>query len=319
MLKIYKTVDEKGLFRETDKIEKGVWINLVNPSTGEINNLINSIGINEEFIKYSLDPEERARVDYENNQTLIIVDIPIMESQKGDYSTIPLGIIVIGDDYFITVCMQDVDIIKDFYESRIKDFYTFKKTRFTLQILYRNATYYLTYLKKINKQTDKTETRLQKDLRNEELIKLLALEKSLVYFTTSLKSNELVMERLLRGNVLKLYDDDKDYLQDAIIENKQAIEMVTISRDILTGTTNAYASIISNNLNIVMKFLAAVTIVFSIPTIVSGIWGMNVGGILFADNKYGFFIVIGIAIILSFVSYLWLKRKDMWTSKKNSK
>ena len=111
MLKIYKTVDEKGLFRETDKIEKGVWINLVNPSTGEINNLINSIGINEEFIKYSLDPEERARVDYENNQTLIIVDIPIMESQKGDYSTIPLGIIVIGDDYFITVCMQDVDII----------------------------------------------------------------------------------------------------------------------------------------------------------------------------------------------------------------
>ena len=123
MLKIYKTVDEKGLFRETDKIEKGVWINLVNPSTGEINNLINSIGINEEFIKYSLDPEERARVDYENNQTLIIVDIPIMESQKGDYSTIPLGIIVIGDDYFITVCMQDVDIIKDFYESRIKDFY----------------------------------------------------------------------------------------------------------------------------------------------------------------------------------------------------
>lgn len=312
MLKIFKTLDDKGLFRETNKIEKGVWINLTNPTTQEINNLVNSIGANEEFIRYSLDTEERARIDFEDDQTLILVDIPITESSKGDYSTIPLGIIVIKDDYFITVCSQNVDIIKDFYESKIKEFYTYKKTRFTLQILYRTATYYLNYLKKINKETDKTESKLQKELKNEELIKLLALEKSLVYFTTSLKSNELVMERLLRGNILKLYDDDKEYLQDAIIENKQAIEMVTISRDILTGTTNAYASIISNNLNIVMKFLAAVTIVFSIPTIVSGLFGMNVKGIFFASNEYGFIIVIGIAFLLSLVAYYWLKKRDMW-------
>ncbi len=312
MLKIFKTLDDKGLFRETNKIEKGVWINLTNPTTQEINNLVNSIGANEEFIRYSLDTEERARIDFEDDQTLILVDIPITESSKGDYSTIPLGIIVIKDDYFITVCSQNVDIIKDFYESKIKEFYTYKKTRFTLQILYRTATYYLNYLKKINKETDKTESKLQKELKNEELIKLLALEKSLVYFTTSLKSNELVMERLLRGNILKLYDDDKEYLQDAIIENKQAIEMVTISRDILTGTTNAYASIISNNLNIVMKFLAAVTIVFSIPTIVSGLFGMNVKGIFFASNEYGFIIVIGIALLLSLVAYYWLKKRDMW-------
>lgn len=312
MLKIYKTMDEKGLFRELNKIEKGSWINLTNPTTGEINNLVNSIGVNEEFIRYSLDTEERARIDAEDNQTLILVDIPIKESNSIDYSTIPLGIIVIGDDYFITVCSQNVDIIKDFSESKIKEFYTYKKTRFTLQILYRIATYYLQYLKKINKETDKIEVKLQKELKNEELIKLLDLEKSLVYFTTSLKANELVMEKLLRGNVLKLYEDDKDYLQDAIVENKQAIEMVTISRDILEGTTNAYASIISNNLNIVMKFLASVTIVFSIPTIVSGLWGMNVDGILFKDSPYGFFIVIGIAGVLAIFSYLWLKKKDMW-------
>lgn len=313
MLKIYKTMDDKGLFREINKIEKGSWINLSNPTPQEINNLVNSIGINEEFIKYSLDIEERARIDFEDDQTLIIIDIPKTESSsKSDYSTIPLGIIVIRDDYFITVCSENADVIKDFTESKIKEFYTFKKTRFTLQILYRIATYYLMYLKKINKETDKTEVKLQKDLKNEELIKLLAMEKSLVYFTTSLKANELVMEKLLRGNVLKLYDDDKDYLQDTIIENKQAIEMVTISRDILTGTTNAYASIISNNLNIVMKFLAAVTIVFSIPTIVSGIWGMNVGGIFFGDNPYGFIIVIGIALVLSLLAFLWLKKKDMW-------
>ena len=168
------------------------------------------------------------------------------------------------------------------------------------------------YLKKINKETDKAEIKLQNDLRNEELMKLLSLEKSLVYFTTSLKSNELVMERLLRGSYLKLYEDDKDYLEDAIIENKQAIEMVTITRDILSGTTNAYASIISNNLNIVMKFLASVTIVFSIPTIVSGIWGMNVKGIFFENNEYGFIIVIFIALILSLLAYIWLKKKDMW-------
>ena len=168
------------------------------------------------------------------------------------------------------------------------------------------------YLKKINKEADKTEIKLQNDLRNEELMKLLSLEKSLVYFTTSLKSNELVMERLLRGSYLKLYEDDKDYLEDAIIENKQAIEMVTITRDILSGTTNAYASIISNNLNIVMKFLASVTIVFSIPTIVSGIWGMNVKGIFFENNEYGFIIVIFIALILSLLAYIWLKKKDMW-------
>lgn len=316
MIKIYKTVDDKGLFRETEKIEKGCWISLVDPSEQEINNIVNSVGVNEDFVRYSLDLEERARIDVEDNQTLIIIDTPIVESKrkevKSDFSTIPLGIIVINDDYIITICNQNVEVIKDFAESKIKEFFTFKKTRFTLQVLYRIATYYLSYLKKINRETDKIESKLQDDLKNKELMKLLSLEKSLVYFTTSLKSNELVMERLLSGSYLKLYEDDKDFLEDAIVENKQAIEMVTITRDILSGTTNAYASIISNNLNDVMKFLAAVTVVFSIPTIVSGIWGMNVDGILFANNSYGFLIVIGFALVLSIVAYLWLKKKDMW-------
>ncbi len=316
MLKIYKTIEEKNSIKEIKKIEKGSWINLVDPSKEEIDSLIKKIKVNEDFIKYALDIEERARIDVEDNQTLILIDIPIVESKrkeiKSDFSTIPLGIIVVNDDYFITICSQKVDILEDFYESKVKEFYTYKKTRFTLQILYRIATYYLGYLKKINKETDKAESKLQTDLRNEELMKLLSLEKSLVYFTTSLKSNELVMERLLRGNYLKLYEDDKDFLEDAIIENKQAIEMVTITRDILAGTTNAYASIISNNLNMVMRFLAAVTIVFSIPTIVSGLWGMNVKGIIFSDNPYGFLIVIGISIVLAVLAYIWLRKKDMW-------
>lgn len=316
MIKMYKTLDEKGTLKELKKIEKGSWINLIDPSEAEIEKLFKKIGVNKEFIGYCLDIEERARIDIEDNQTLIIIDIPIVESRRkevrSDYSTIPLGIIMIDDNYIITVCSQNIDILKDFSETKVKNFFTYMKTRFTLQILYRIATYYLMYLKKINKETDKTECKLQDNLRNEELMKLLSLEKSLVYFTTSLKSNEIVMEKLLRGYFVKLYDDDKDYLEDAIIENKQAIEMVTINRDILSGTTNAYASIISNNLNLVMRFLASVTIVFSIPTIVSGLWGMNVKGILFSETSYGFIIVVAIALALSILSYIWLRKKNMW-------
>lgn len=315
MLKIYKTTNELEELKELKRIEKDSWINLVDPSEEEISTLVKKIGVNEDFIRYALDIEERARIDVEENQTLIVIDIPINETRKkeikSDFSTIPVGIIVIDDEYVITVCSQNVDILKEFSDKKVKNFFTHMKTRFILQILYRIATYYLMYLKKINKETDKTECKLQDNLRNEDLIKLLSLEKSLVYFTTSLKSNEIVMEKLLRGYYLKLYDDDKDYLEDAIIENKQAIEMVTINRDILSGTTNAYASIISNNLNFVMKFLAAITIVFSIPTLVSGLWGMNVDGILFSNTKYGFIIVVILTLLLSLVAYLWLKKKKM--------
>ena len=173
------------------------------------------------------------------------------------------------------------------------------------------ATYYLTYLKYINRETDKAENRLQKSMRNQELIKLLSLEKSLVYFTTSLKSNEIVMEKLLRGNYIKMYEEDEDILEDAIVENKQAIELGTIYRDILSGTMDAYASVISNNLNIVMKFLASITIVLSIPTIVASLWGMNVQGLPFANNPFGFVIVVGIAIVISVGAFVYMKKRDM--------
>ena len=220
--------------------------------------------------------------------------------------------IVVRDDYFITVSTQDNPIIKEFIDCKVRGFYTFKKTRFILQILYKIATYYLTYLKYINRETDKAEHKLQKSMRNQELVRLLELEKSLVYFTTSLKSNEVVMEKLMRSKCIKMYEEDEDILEDAIVENRQAIEMGTIYRDILSGTMDAYASIISNNLNIVMKFLASVTIVLSIPTIVSGLWGMNIEGMPFADNPYGFTIMLGISIVISFTAWLLLKKKDMF-------
>lgn len=315
MMKIYKTLDEQGFFREQTKLEKGCWINLINPTAQEINTLCNSIGVREEFIRYPLDQEEKARIDVEDDQTLIVIDLPTVEKNDGEiegFTTVPIGMIVVRDDYFITVCTMESPILKEFIDCKVKGFYTFKKTRFILQILYKTAVYYLNYLKFINRETDKAENRLQKSMRNQELIRLLELEKSLVYFTTSLKSNEIVMEKLMRSKFIKMYEEDEDILEDAIIENRQAIEMGTIYRDILSGTMDAYASVISNNLNIVMKFLASVTIVISIPTIVSSIWGMNVAGLPFAEDAFGFIKVMGIAFLTSLIAWVWLKKKDMF-------
>ena len=314
-MKIYRTVDEQGFFREQTKLEKGCWINLINPTAQEINTLCNSIGVREEFIRYPLDQEEKARIDVEDDQTLIVIDLPTVEKNDGEiegFTTIPIGMIVVRDDYFITVCTAESPILREFIDRRVNGFFTFKKTRFILQILYKTAVYYLNYLKFINRETDKAENRLQKSMRNQELIRLLELEKSLVYFTTSLKSNEIVMEKLMRSKFIKMYEEDEDILEDAIIENRQAIEMGTIYRDILSGTMDAYASVISNNLNIVMKFLASVTIVISIPTIVSSIWGMNVAGLPFANDAFGFIKVMGIAFLTSLIAWIWLKKRDMF-------
>ncbi len=316
MMKIYKTMDEQGLFREVNKAEKGCWVNLVAPTVQEINTLCHSIGVREDFIRYSLDIEERARIDVEDDQLLITTDIPIIEQDdneiSSDFSTIPLGMIVVRDDFFITVCTKETPILKEFIDCKIKNFFTFKKTRFILQILLKTATYYLSYLKHINRETDKAEYRLQKSMKNQELIKLLSLEKSLVYFTTSIKSNEIVMEKLLRGNYIKMYEEDEDILEDAIVENKQAMEMGTIYRDILSGTMDAYASVISNNLNIVMKFLTSVTIVMSIPTIVASLWGMNLINLPFANSDYGFPIILGISVLLSFGAWILMHKKNMF-------
>lgn len=315
MMKIYKTVDEKGLFREISRIEKGCWINLVAPTTQEINTLCHAINITDDLIQYPLDQEEKARIDMDDDQILIIADIPVFETPDNQsdeaFSTIPLGLLVVRDDYFITICSRESPILHEFIDCKIREFYTFKKTRFILQILYRTATSYLSFLKSINRETDKAEDRLQKSMKNVELFKLLALEKSLVYFTTSLKSNEIVMEKLLRGNIIKMYDEDQDILEDAIVENKQAIEMGTIYRDILSGTMDAYASVISNNLNIVMKFLASVTIVLSVPSIISGLWGMNVDTIPFSNTPNGFAIILVITILITLLLYFYMKKKDM--------
>ena len=222
----------------------------------------------------------------------------------------PLGMIVVRDEYFITVALKRNIIIDSFEKKRIKAFSTYKKSRFLFQIMFVNASHYLTYLKQINKETEIAESVLKDSMKNKELLKLLSLEKSLVYFTTSLKSNEVVMEKTMRGKIIKLYEEDEDILEDAIIENKQAIEMAKIYSDILNGTMDAYASIISNNLNRVMKYLTSITIILAIPTMVASYWGMNVPMPL-QDNSWGFPIIFLFSIIIAVIATLWLNKKDM--------
>lgn len=314
LLKIYNTDIETNEFQEMKEFKKGSWINLVNPSESEIKKVCENIKIQEDFIRYALDYEEKARIDKEeeDDTTLFVVDVPVKEKgEEGEvYTTMPLGMIVVRDDFFLTVSLRKNKIIENFEKRKIKNFQTYKKTRFIFQILYLNSSYYLNYLKQINKETEIAEYILKNSMKNKELLKLLALEKGLVYFTTSLKSNELVMEKTLRGKIIKLYEEDEDMLEDAITENRQAIEMAQIYRDILNGTMDAYASIISNNLNGVMKFLTSITIIMAVPTMISSFWGMNVG-LPFEKSPFGFIIMIIISIIITLGVTWWLKKKDM--------
>ena len=238
--------------------------------------------------------------------------MPIIEKNEENdvYTTMPLGMIVVRDDFFITVSLKKNKIIEDFEKRKIKNFQTYKKTRFIFQILYLNSSYYLNYLKQINKETEIAEYILKNSMKNKELLKLLSLEKGLVYFTTSLKSNELVMEKTMRGKIIKLYEEDEEILEDAITENRQAIEMSQIYSNILNGTMDAYASIISNNLNGVMKWLTSITIILAVPTMISSFWGMNVP-LPFEHNQAGFAIMILIAVITTILVTWWLNKKDM--------
>ena len=314
MLKIYNTDLETNKLEEIKEFKKGAWINLVNPSEIEIKKVCENVQIQEDFIRDALDYEEKARIDQEDddNTVLFVVDVPIIEKNEDNdiYTTMPLGMIVVRDDFFITVSLRKNKIIEEFEKRKIKNFQTYKKTRFIFQILYLNSSYYLNYLKRINKETEIAEYILKNSMKNKELLKLLSLEKGLVYFTTSLKSNEIVMEKTMRGKIIKLYEDDEDILEDAITENRQAIEMAQIYSNILNGTMDAYASIISNNLNGVMKFLTSITIVLAVPTMISSFWGMNVN-LPFQNSPIGFVLMIFISVVLTLLVTWWLKRKDI--------
>ncbi len=285
MLDIYKSNEvsktaSRTLYRttETDTITDDCWVNLYSPTEAEITRVETELNIPQEFLRYPLDEEERPRIDYDDDTdtVLIIVDIPITfrDNESVTYETTPLGVIL-NDKHIVTVSLRQTTILDHFIENRIKDLYIPYRTRFTIQILYAVAREYLRLLRFIDKTLEVSESELEKAVSNKELYKRLDLSKSLVYFASSLKSNEAVLEKLMRGRTIKLYEEDEDLLEDVVIEYKQAHEMADVYANIVSTTTDAYASIISNNMNDIMKVLAAATIVLTIPDLIGCFFGQN--------------------------------------------
>lgn len=308
MIKIFKSSENK--FISIDKIDKNCWINVSKPGTDELDKLSRKLNIPLDFLTDPLDVDERARIETEDNVILIVVRVPKFDKNNSEipFTTLPVGIIL-SNDIIITVCSEDINEILNLHNGRTKNLSTENRRRFILHIFTRTTLSFLKYLKEINKKTGEAEAQLHKAMKNEELIKLLNIEKSLVFFTTSLKSNEFMMQRLQKIEILKMDPEDKDLLEDVLIDNKQAIEMANIYSNILSGMMDAFASVISNNLNVVMKLLTSFTIILMIPTLIASIYGMNVD-LPFQHSSRAFLITIGISLSLSATSVLiFLKNK----------
>lgn len=322
MLKFYMT--KGNAITEIEALEEGCWVSAVAPTESEISLLESELGVDRDFIRSALDEEESSRIENEDGQTLIVLDYPVAEKPEQfetgkrkkqsidddtiSYYTMPMSIILTQNNV-ITVSLKQNTIVEDFANNVVKNIKTQFKTRFIFAILLRIAGKYLQYLKQIDRISNYVEVQLHKSMKNKELIQLLGLEKSLVYFSTSLKSTETVLEKILRGRVIKLYDEDQDLLEDVLIEVKQAIEMSNIYSNILSGTMDAFASVISNNLNIVMKVLTIITIVMAVPTMVFSFYGMNVAGLPFADNVY---VPLGISAVLALIAGIVLSKSKFY-------
>ncbi|SDN62488.1 magnesium transporter CorA family protein [Acetanaerobacterium elongatum] len=307
MITFFKT--ENNRLEQLDTIAEGCWVNVVSPDEKEISYLVDTLKLDNGFVRSSLDEEETSRIESEDDQTLVIIDVPVAEKQSENtilYTTMPIGIII-ADKVIYTISLKENAVLSEFAGNMVKNVQTHLRTRFLFTLLLRIATRYLQYLKQIDKISHLMEQQLHKSMKNKELIQLLGLEKSLVYFSTSLKANDITLEKILRGRFLKLYDDDKELLEDVLIEIKQAIEMSSIYSDVLSGMMDAFASIISNNLNIVMKVLTSITIVMAIPSIISGFYGMNVTG-LPLTNLWWFPIVLSV-VAMVVVGFILVKKK----------
>lgn len=313
MIKIFKNELNDERVQKINTIEDNCWVNLVKPTEEEIKLVVDKLGIEEDLITKVLDEEELPRIEKTDNATLIVVDCPywIDKNVKNKYTTYPLGIIICNDSHIITVSLKEISLLNDFEQGKVKTFYTYKKTRFLIQILLKVSSSYLKVLNIVNNDIDVKERVLYKSTDNKHLVELLNIEKTLVYFITSLKANDLVLEKLSKGNVISMYEEDMEILEDTIIENKQGIEMCSIYKEILSNVTDTYATIVSNNLNVAMKFLAGITIVLSVPTMISSFMGMNVNLGILATNDYSFIFICLISLLVALLIAWILKRKNM--------
>jgi len=307
MLTIYRTTPE-GL-QTLENPANGCWIKATNPTPEEITQLVDW-GIEPDLITYSLDQDEMARVERDEGYTLILLRIPHFQGETHDipYITVPMGIII-KDNLIATICRHESHITRILTNGKYRGFKTAKRYRFVLYVLLETATRYLTYLREINRSVDHVEDQLEKSQRNRELLQLLKYQKCLVYFTTALRSNEVMMERLQRMRMFNQYEEDEDLLEDVITENQQAIQVSNINAEILSGLMDAFASIISNNLNVVMKALAAITIVINVPAIVAAFYGMNVS-LPGEQHPLAFVFVLIFSLVLTSIAAIIFYKRD---------
>jgi len=305
MLTIYKTT-EQGL-EQLESMANGTWVKAVDPTPEEIQQLMNW-GIEADYINYSLDLDEMPRMERDEDYTFILVRIPHSQPDSDiPYTTIPLGILIKGN-MIITICRYEKEMFKVLANGKYRLLKTGKRYRFALYIFLETATRYLTHLREINRMTESIEDQLQKSTRNREVLELLKYQKSLTYFATALRSNEVMMERVQRTQIFNYYEEDQDLLEDVLTENQQAIQMTNINTEILSSMMDAFASIISNNLNGVMKALAAITIIINVPAVVAAFYGMNVD-LPGQGHPFAFLTVIGISLGLTAIaSFIFYKR-----------
>ena len=313
MINIYKTNIKTGLIDSIEKPVKGCWINLVKPTDKEISDIAKLVNIEEHLLKYPLDIAEKAHIDFEDDAVLIVVDSPATEYKKKKkyYTTLPLGMILVRDDIFITISQVNITSVDQILNnSKPYLVETQKKSRFVFKILYNMAQDYIRYLTYINQDLENFENKMEKTMSNEELMNILNFEKTMMYFNASVKANQVVLEKLNRGKAIKLYEEDEDILEDTLIENRQAIEMIQTYSEILNGITDIFGTIVSNNLNNVMKFLTSITVIISLPTMISSFLGMNVD-FPFRTDIIGFICVIVVSILITVLATLWLSKKKM--------
>ena len=313
MISYFKTAGN-GI-EQIDHYEVGCWVNAIEPDKDDINTLKERFHVEPEYILDSLDEEEASRVESEDGHTFIIFDVPCAEKENNNiiYNATPLGVIVTPTNV-ITIAKKDNPVLMDFTHGVVKNVKTEYKTNFVLNLLSRMATRFLQYLRQIDRYSSNLETKLRKSMKNKELVQLLDLQKSLVYFQTSLKSNEITVKKVLRYKAIKMYEEDEDLIEDVLIELQQAIEMCSISSTILANTMDAFSSVISNNLNQVMKMLTSITIIMAIPTMVFSFFGMNIGpgisgALPLANNMW--FVSIFTVIVTAIVGII-LYKKDMF-------
>lgn len=311
MIRYYKSTHT--ILREIDQVERDCWVNIINPSSAEIDYLSQKLLIAPELLSDPLDADESPRVEQQKNCLLIVCRVPLEMAADEDlpYKTIPLGIIL-KRDLIITVCSTQTEVMQSFIEQRVRSFSTANRERMLLLLFLKSSILYLRYLKNINNQADDIQDTLHKSTRNRELLQLLSLEKSLVYFTTSLKSNELMMLRLQKlKSMVDWKEHERELIEDVVIETKQAIEMANIYSNILGNMMSAHSSIISNNLNITIRFLTSVTIILSLPILVASLYGMNVH-LPFEANPFAFWIIMMIALLLSGIGVVLFRKKNLF-------